>query len=176
MSSIWESHSRSMIFYIFLYVFLIRVLGSDNLKSFEADKGIEFLPPTKSKKIVRLRVKFFEPVPQLAHLSTCTFPNWHFPQLELFAIFVSSIENLSPPTTGTLFVFILCDIADSRKVVLIEHFFYFWVLFWKVLVIRKDIFYILLFFQKFVRYQKKIDQIFCLKIIFRKNLSLIRAQ
>ena len=95
--------------YIFLYVFLIRVLGSDNLKSFEADKGIEFLPP----------------VPQPAHLSTCTFPNLHIPQLELFAIFVSSIENLSPPTTGTLFVFILCDIADSRKVVLIEHFFYF---------------------------------------------------
>ena len=45
-----ESYSRSMIFYIFLYVFLIRVLASDNLRSFKADKGMEFLPPTKSEK------------------------------------------------------------------------------------------------------------------------------
>ena len=109
--------------YIFLYVFLIRVLGSDNLKSFEADKGIEFLPPTTSEKNRSSKGQIFRPVPQLAHLSTCTFPNLHIPQLELFAIFVCSIENLSPPTAGTLFVFILCDIADSRKVVLIEHFF-----------------------------------------------------
>ena len=35
-------------------------------------------------------------VPQLALLPTSTSPNWHFPQLALFAIFFCAIENWSP--------------------------------------------------------------------------------
>ena len=118
------SFSQHDILYIFIHFFnqsWVRII----LSHLKLTKELNFYRLQNRRKIVCLRVKFFEPVPQLAHLSTCTFPNWHFPQLELFAIFVCSIENLSPPTAGTLFVFILCDIADSRKVVLIEHFFYF---------------------------------------------------
>ena len=38
---------RSMIYNIFAYVFLDRILGSVNLRSFKADKGIAFSLPTK---------------------------------------------------------------------------------------------------------------------------------
>ena len=75
------------------------------LRPFKAEKGLEFLMFTILEKIVRQRVKFFEPVPQLALLQLALSwigisSNWHFPQLEIFAIFCG-IENLSPPTTGT---------------------------------------------------------------------------
>ena len=49
-----------------------------------------------------------------------------------------------------------------------EHFLYFWVLFWIVLVIRTDIFYILLFLKKLDRYQKK-----CI-IFFPRKLSFVK--
>ena len=56
------------------------------------------------RKIVRPKVKFFEPVPQLGLLPTGTSPNRHFPQPSLFDFFCA-IQNLSPPTacfwTGT---------------------------------------------------------------------------
>ena len=61
----------------------IKVLGSDNLRSFKAEKRVEFLPPTKLKKIVRPRVEFFEPVPQLAYLPTCNSRKWHFSHFSL---------------------------------------------------------------------------------------------
>ena len=67
-----------MIFYMFLYVFLIRVLSSDNLKSFEADKGIEFLPPTKSEKNRSSKGQIFR-----ACSPTGTSLNLHISQLAL---------------------------------------------------------------------------------------------
>ena len=128
-------------------------------------------------KIVRLRVNF-KPIAQLAHFSQLEhLPSWAS-QLALPAtgtfrrIFLFYWEIECPNCRFTLyFVFVLFDIADLRKVVLIEHFFYFW----KVLVLRKDILYILLFFQKFVRYQKKFIKFFAWKLYFVKILSLIRA-
>ena len=56
------------------------------------------------KKIVPPKVKFLSPnwlLPQLALPPTSPSPNSHFPQLALFPIFFSAIENFSPQTAGT---------------------------------------------------------------------------
>ena len=46
-----------MMFFLYFHKFYLR--------SFKAEKGVKFLPLTKLEKIVRPRVKFFEPVLQL---------------------------------------------------------------------------------------------------------------
>ena len=61
-----------------------------HFRSFKAEKGVKFLPPTKLGKNRHSRVKFLS-------------PNWHFPQLALFAIFCG-IEDLSPSTAGKPFI------------------------------------------------------------------------
>ena len=87
-SHTWQKSITDFLYNIFEYVFYpIRVLGSDNFKSFKDDKGVEFFRLKSLRKIVRTRVKFFEPVPQLGHPSTGTSLNLNFPQLALFANF-----------------------------------------------------------------------------------------
>ena len=142
--------SQHDVLYIFI-LFLIRVLGSVNLGSFKADKGIEFLLPTKLEKNRSSKGLIFRACSptgsspklhnsQLAPSPTGTFRNIFF---VLFRIWV-------PTCRYTLyFVFILFDIADLRKVVSIEHFFLFFSLIWKVLLIRKDILYTFRVFHNF---------------------------
>ena len=66
-----EDLITTIIFYLFVYVFLIKSLGSDNLRSFKAEKE-------------------FYLGPKLALPSTGTFCK-----------FFCAIENMSPPTAGT---------------------------------------------------------------------------
>ena len=110
-------------------------------------------------------------------------PNW---QISL----KMHISQLALPATGTFrriflfywefeclncrctlyFVFVLFDIADLKKVVLIEHFFYFW----KVLVIRKTFSISYCFFRSSLG-TKKLIEFFAWKLSFVKILPLIRA-
>ena len=80
---------------MFLQIFINFIQGHLRLK-----KELNFNRLQNWRKIVRPRVKFFEPVPKLAHpptrtSSTSTFPNWHFP-------------HLAPPATATFRKSFLC--------------------------------------------------------------------
>ena len=68
------------------------------------------------------RVKFFEPIPKLAHPPTGTSPNWHFPQLTLHSTRTSRNRQFFLRCC-VHFVFIHFDIADLQMVLFIEHFF-----------------------------------------------------
>ena len=60
--------------------------------------------------------------PQLAHSLTGISLTWLLPQLELFANLFCAYENFSLPIAGipfTLFLLILFDIANVRKVLFI---------------------------------------------------------
>ena len=146
-----------MIFYIFVYVFLVRILISVNLRSFKADKGIKFLLPTKSEKNrpckgLIFRACFSTGTSLKLHISHLALPaNGTFRNICLFYLELESLKLYVPkflkklreaffgksdfsklvvtlPSTAAYtlyFVFIPFDIADLRKAVLIEHFFYF---------------------------------------------------
>ena len=74
---------------------LIKVLGWDNLRSFKAKKGVEFLPSTKLEKNRPSKRYIFR-----ACFPTGTSRNWHFSH------FFCAIENFSLPSAAT--PFILC--------------------------------------------------------------------
>ena len=104
-STSWGSASWEMcqiIYYhrrIFFYIFINFILGHLGLK-----KELNFYRLQNWKKIVRRRVKFFEPVPQLALHLTGTPPNWHFPLLTLSPTGISlkwNFPKLALPQTGT---------------------------------------------------------------------------
>ena len=105
-------------------------------------KELIFYGLRKLRKIVLLRIKFFELVLQLANPPTGTFRSWDFSQI------FWSFENLSPPTAGTSFIlclfFLIVQISERLKIFL-----------FLVLILPR---------------KKKVDQFFWLKIIFCKKI------
>ena len=70
-------------------------LESSGAWEFRLKKELNFDRLQNWKKIVRPRVKFFEPIPLLALHPTGTFPNWYLPQLALLR-FLCHWEFWSP--------------------------------------------------------------------------------
>ena len=95
----WESYSHSIIFDN-VYIckrFLIKVLGSDSLKSLKAEKRSWIFTAFKigeKSSVQGLNFSTLSPnwhIPKLAHPLTGTFRNWHLSQ------FFCAIEKLSSP-------------------------------------------------------------------------------
>ena len=134
------------------------------MESFKAEKELNLYRLQNWRKNVRPRVTFFELVPKLAHLSTDILPNFFV----LLRIRVPNCRGIVP----TCHLFCVYSFRYNRftKVTFGNSFFYVWVLFWKVLVLWKAIFYILLFLPKFVRYLQKKTK---LTKFFDRNFSFM---